>query len=57
MSIRHASRRAEAFLYSEAIDLTTYGRQRELREELKFAQIDHQANSTHRASWRDAGPP
>ncbi len=32
----------EAFLYSEAIDLTTYGRQRDkLREELTLAKIDH----------------
>jgi hypothetical protein len=31
----------EAFLYSEAIDVTTYGRQRDkLREELTFAKID-----------------
>ena len=32
----------EAFLYSESIDLTTYGRQRDkLREELTLAKIDH----------------
>jgi hypothetical protein len=32
----------EAFLYSEAIDITTYGRQRDkLREELTLAKIDH----------------
>jgi hypothetical protein len=32
----------EAFLYSESIDVTTYGRQRDkLREELTFAKIDH----------------
>ena len=32
----------EAFLYSEAIDVTTYGRQRDkLREELTLAKIDH----------------
>ena len=31
----------EAFLYSEAIDVTTYGRQRDkLREELMLAKID-----------------
>jgi hypothetical protein len=36
----------EAFLYSEAIDLTTYGRQRDkLREELSFAKIDHYAEA------------
>ncbi|MCC7176914.1 MAG: recombinase family protein [Acidobacteria bacterium] len=34
----------EAFLYSESIDLTSYGRQRDkLREELTLAQIDHHA--------------
>jgi hypothetical protein len=48
----------EAFLYSEAIDVTTYGRQRDrLREELTLAQIDQttprlSTNSTYRASWR-----
>ncbi len=32
----------EAFLYSEAIDITTYGRQRDkLREELMLAKVDH----------------
>src|SRR4030095_11942242 len=32
----------EAFLYSEAIDVTTYGRQRDkLREELTLAKIEH----------------
>jgi hypothetical protein len=32
----------EAFLYSESIDLTSYGRQRdELREELTLAKIEH----------------
>src|SRR3979409_2746519 len=32
----------EAFLYSESIDLTSYGRQRDkLREELTFAKIEH----------------
>ena len=32
----------EAFLYSEAIDVTTYGRQRDkLRVELTLAKIDH----------------
>ena len=36
----------EAFLYSEAIDLTTYGRQRDkLREELTFAKIDHHTDA------------
>lgn len=36
----------EAFLYSEAIDVTTYGRQRDkLREELTFAKIDHHAEA------------
>jgi hypothetical protein len=36
----------EAFLYSEAIDLTTYGRQRDkLREELTLAKIDHHAEA------------
>src|SRR5688572_27553094 len=34
----------EAFLYSEAIDVTTYGRQRDkLREELTLAKIEHHA--------------
>ncbi len=48
----------EAFLYSESIDLTSYGRQRDkLREELTLAQIDQTTpkrwtNSTYRASWR-----
>jgi hypothetical protein len=33
----------EAFLYSELIEVTSYGRQRDkLREELTLAQIDHQ---------------
>jgi hypothetical protein len=32
----------EAFLYSESIDLTSYGRQRDrLREELTLAKIEH----------------
>ena len=32
----------EAFLYSESIDVTSYGRQRDkLREELTFAKIEH----------------
>ena len=36
----------EAFLYSEAIDVTTYGRQRDkLREELTLAKIDHHAEA------------
>ncbi len=36
----------EAFLYSEAIDVTTYGRQRDkLREELTFARIDHHTDA------------
>ncbi len=36
----------EAFLYSEAIDVTTYGRQRDkLREELTFAKIDHHTDA------------
>ena len=36
----------EAFLYSESIDLTTYGRQRDkLREELTLAKIDHHADA------------
>ena len=36
----------EAFLYAQAIDLTTYERQRDkLREELTLAQIDHHADS------------
>jgi hypothetical protein len=36
----------DAFLYSEAIDLTTYGRQRDkLREELTFAKIDHHTDA------------
>jgi hypothetical protein len=36
----------EAFLYSEAIDATTYGRQRDkLREELTFAKINHYADA------------
>lgn len=31
----------EAFLYPEAIDVTTYGRQRDrLRQELTFAKVD-----------------
>ena len=37
---------AEAFLYSESIDVTTYGRQRDrLREELTLAKIDHHAEA------------
>ena len=36
----------EAFLYSESIDVTSYGRQRDkLREELTLAQIDHHAEA------------
>ena len=36
----------EAFLYAEAIDVTTYGRQRDkLREELTLAKIDHHAEA------------
>jgi hypothetical protein len=36
----------EAFLCSEAIDVTTYGRQRDkLREELTLAKIDHHADA------------
>jgi hypothetical protein len=36
----------EAFLYLEAIDVTTYGRQRDkLREQLTFAQTDHHAEA------------
>ena len=36
----------EALLYSEAIDVTTYGRQPDkLREELKLAKIDHHAEA------------
>ncbi|HEV8574162.1 MAG TPA: zinc ribbon domain-containing protein, partial [Dehalococcoidia bacterium] len=36
----------EAFLYSESIDITSYGRQRDkLREELTLAQIDHHAEA------------
>jgi len=36
----------EAFLYSEAIDVMTYGRQRDkLREELTLAKIDHHAEA------------
>jgi hypothetical protein len=36
----------EAFLYSETIDATTYGRQRDrLREELTLAKIDHHAEA------------
>ena len=36
----------EAFLYSEAIDVTTYGRQRDkLREQLTFAKIDHHTDA------------
>jgi hypothetical protein len=36
----------EAFLYAEAIDVSTYGRQRDkLREELTFAKIDHHADA------------
>ncbi len=36
----------EAFLYSEAIDVTTYGRQRDkLREELTLATIDHHSEA------------
>jgi hypothetical protein len=36
----------EAFLYPEAIDVTTYGRQRDkLREELTLAKIDHHAEA------------
>jgi hypothetical protein len=36
----------EAFLYSEAIDVTTYGRQCDkLREELTFVKIDHHTDA------------
>jgi len=36
----------EAFLYSEAIDVTTYGQQRDkLRGELTLAKIDHHAEA------------
>ena len=36
----------EAFLYSEAIDVATYGRQRDkLREQLTVAKIDHHADA------------
>ena len=36
----------EAFLYSESIDHTSYGRQRDkLREEMTLAQIDHHAEA------------
>ncbi len=36
----------EAFLYAEAIDLTTYSRQRDkLREDLTLAKIDHHAEA------------
>jgi hypothetical protein len=36
----------EAVLYSDAIDVTTYGRQRDkLREELTLAKIDHHAEA------------
>jgi hypothetical protein len=36
----------EAFLYSEVIDVTTYGRQRDkLREELTLAKINHHAEA------------
>ena len=36
----------EAFLHSEAIDVTTYGRQRDkLREDLTLAKIDHHADA------------
>jgi hypothetical protein len=36
----------EAFLYSEAIDVTTYGLQRDkLREELTLAKINHHAEA------------
>ena len=36
----------EAFLYSEAIDATTYGRQRDkLGEKLTLARIDHHAEA------------
>jgi hypothetical protein len=36
----------EAFLYSESIDVTSYGRQRDkLREELTLAQIDHHSEA------------
>jgi hypothetical protein len=45
-----------AFLYSDAIDVTTSGRRRDkLREELTLAEIDitrPSMNSTSRASWR-----
>jgi hypothetical protein len=36
----------DAFLYSESIDVTSYGRQRDkLREELTLAKIDHHADA------------
>jgi len=47
----------EAFLYSEAIDVTTYGRQRDkLREELTLAKLEHHTEAVDeldvQASWR-----
>ena len=48
----------EAFLYSESIDLTSYGRPRDkLREELTLAKIEQttpkrSTNSTYREFWR-----
>ena len=53
---RKPDRLDEAFLYSESIDITSYGRQRDkLREELTLAQIDHHAEAVDeldvQASW------
>ncbi len=46
----------EAFLYSEAIDATTYGRQRDkLREELTLAKIDHHATPSTNSTSRHPG--
>jgi hypothetical protein len=46
----------EAFLYSESIDLTSYGRQRDkLREELTLAKIEHHNRSRRRT--RRTGHP
>jgi len=47
----------EAFLYSEAIDVTTYGRQRDkLREELTLAKIDHHSEASEGSGARSVKP-
>ena len=48
----------EAFLYSEAIDVTTYGRQRDkLCEALTLAKIDHHAEAVDELDVGSIEPP